>query len=104
MWNPGTINGRSVIMNKEAVVVFRLEGTNIYQTAQINISKADNLLKEGQQSTLTTGLQQLFACVFRLSGKLSGNFQGTIFNASISFDNCGLQNGVTNERRQVHMW
>ena len=50
MWSPGTINGRSVTMDKEAVVVFRLEGTDIYQNAQINISKADNLLKEGKYS------------------------------------------------------
>lgn len=50
MWNPGLINGCPVIMNKEAVFVFKYEGTNIFQAAQTNINKADGLLKEGKYS------------------------------------------------------
>jgi len=50
MWNPGTINGRPVPMEKEVIVVFKNEGTNIYQAAQTNKNKADKLLKEGKYS------------------------------------------------------
>ncbi len=50
MWNPGSINGCPVTMDKEAVVVFKLEGSDIYQAAQMNKNKADDLMKEGKYS------------------------------------------------------
>ncbi len=48
MWKPATIYGRPVAMEKEVTVVFRFEGTNIYQAAQLNINKGDDLLKKGR--------------------------------------------------------
>jgi TonB family protein len=50
MWNPGTINDRPVPMEKEMVVVFKTEGTDLYQAAQTNKNKADKMLKEGKYS------------------------------------------------------
>ena len=40
MWNPGTIDGRPVPMENEVTVVFRFEGTDFYQAAQLNKNKA----------------------------------------------------------------
>jgi len=50
MWYPGTIDGRPVPMEKEVIVVFRFEGTDFYQAAQLNKNKADKLLNEGKYS------------------------------------------------------
>jgi len=50
MWNPGTINGRPVPMEKEIIVVFKFEGTDLFKAAQMNKNKADKLLKEGKYS------------------------------------------------------
>ncbi|MCK5209821.1 MAG: hypothetical protein KAQ62_23915 [Cyclobacteriaceae bacterium] len=50
MWNPGTINGCPVPMEKEVIVVFKSEGTDLFKAAQMNIDKADELLKEGNYS------------------------------------------------------
>jgi len=48
MWNPGTINDHPVPMEKEVIVVFRFEGTDIYQVAQLSKIKGDDLMKEGK--------------------------------------------------------
>lgn len=48
MWKPATIYGRPVAMEKEVTVVFRFEGTHIYQAAQLNIIKGDDLMKKGR--------------------------------------------------------
>ena len=50
MWNPGTINDHSVPMEKEVIVVFKLEGTDFFKAAQLNKNKANELLKEGKYS------------------------------------------------------
>ena len=48
MWKPATIYGRPVAMEKEVTVVFRFEGNDIYQLAQLNKNKGDDLMKEGK--------------------------------------------------------
>jgi tetratricopeptide (TPR) repeat protein len=48
MWKPATIYGRPVAMEKEVTVVFRFEGTNFYQAAQLNKNNGDDLMKEGR--------------------------------------------------------
>ena len=50
MWNPGTINDLSVPMEKELIVIFKLEGTDFFKAAQMNKNKADELLKAGKYS------------------------------------------------------
>jgi len=50
MWNPGTVNGRPVPMEKEVIAIFKFEGSDIYRAAQMNKSKADDLMKEGKYS------------------------------------------------------
>ena len=48
MWKPATIYGRPVVMEKEVTIVFKCEGTDIYQAAQFNKNKGDDLMKEGK--------------------------------------------------------
>jgi len=50
MWNPGTINDRPVPMEKEVTVVFWIDKTEMYHTAQKNKIRADKLLNEGKYS------------------------------------------------------
>lgn len=48
MWNPGSINGRSVSTEKEVTVVFKMDGIDMYMNAQLSKNKADYLLKKGK--------------------------------------------------------
>ena len=50
MWIPGKINGRPVPMEKEVTVIYTIDETEMYKTAQLNKNKADKLLKEGKYS------------------------------------------------------
>lgn len=50
MWSPGTIDGRPSSMEKEMIVVFKNEGSQLYTTAQLNKERADDLLQEGKYS------------------------------------------------------
>ncbi|MCP4309623.1 MAG: TonB family protein [Bacteroidetes bacterium] len=50
MWKPGTINGLPVPMEKEVSVLYKIERSGMYTTAQLNKNKGDKLLKEGKYS------------------------------------------------------
>jgi len=50
MWRPGSIYGHPVPMEKEVTVIFKIEGADILQTAQMNKIQADIFLKEGKYS------------------------------------------------------
>ena len=47
-WNPGTINGHQVTMEKEVTVVFKFDWTEMYKRAQLCANKAGKLSKEGK--------------------------------------------------------
>jgi tetratricopeptide (TPR) repeat protein len=47
MWNPGISNGNPVEMEKEVAVVFKVERTEMYKTAQSYVVKADKAMKKG---------------------------------------------------------
>ena len=50
-WNPGTINGQAVPMEKEVTVIFNTSNKDVfelYKSAQLDKSRADKLLNEGK--------------------------------------------------------
>lgn len=93
MWNPGSVNGCPVTMDKEVVVVFKFEGTDIYQAAQMNLNKADDLLKEGK-----------FSRAIKLYSKAlesSPNYETAIYRRGLARYYTGDLEGALNDFERV---
>ena len=93
LWSPGTINGRPVPMEKQVTVVFRMEGSEMYQTAQINKVRADNLLKEGNYSR----------AIKRYSKAIEScpNYEQTIYRRGLAKYYVGDLEGALNDFERV---
>ncbi len=86
MWIPGTKNGQAVTMEKEMAVVFRCEGSEMYQNAQLYAVRANKLFKQGKYKKSIK--------LYNKAIVLCPDCAFTFYHRGLARYNCGDQNGA----------